>query len=100
MLISVVTGTLILHLTMSAQKTRSGYVILFAGYLILWASKLQTQIAISTTEDEYIAMSQSLRDTIPIMNFLKKLKSQKLDIISVNCCISFTTAFTLLCPNA
>jgi hypothetical protein len=34
---------------------------------ISWASKLQTQVALSTTEAEYIAMSQALHDVIPTM---------------------------------
>ncbi len=37
---------------------------------ISWASKLQSQIAMSTTEAEYIAMSQALRDVIPVMNLI------------------------------
>ena len=38
---------------------------------ILWASKLQTCISLSTTEDEYVVLSQSFRDTIPIMQLLQ-----------------------------
>ncbi len=32
-----------------------------------WASKMQTEIALSSTEAEYIALSQSMREVIPIM---------------------------------
>ena len=46
----------------------------FAGYPVLWASALQTQIAINATEGEYIALPQSLRKTIPVMKLLKELK--------------------------
>ena len=41
----------------------------------MWCSKLQMQIALSTTEAEYIALSQSLRDTIPLMQLLEEIKS-------------------------
>jgi hypothetical protein len=41
--------------------------VFYAGCPVIWASKLQTQVALSTTEAEYIAMSQSLRDVLPIM---------------------------------
>jgi hypothetical protein len=34
----------------STGKSRTGYIIYFAGYPITWASNLQTQIALSTTE--------------------------------------------------
>ena len=44
----------------STAKSRTGYVITFAGCPILWASHIQTQIALSTTEAEYISLSESL----------------------------------------
>ena len=66
----------------STSKSRSGYVILLAGCPIIWASKLQSQIALSTTEAEYIALSMSLRDTIPVMNLLKELKARNFCIVS------------------
>ena len=49
---------------------------------LFWSSKLQTQIALSTTEAEYIALSQALRDLIPIMNLLLELKEHGLPIVS------------------
>ena len=60
----------------STAKSRTGFVITYASCPILWASKLQTCISLSTTEAEYVALSQSLRDTIPIMNLLEELKDQ------------------------
>ena len=36
------------------------YVIFYAGCPIFWQSKLQTEIALSTAEAEYIASSQAL----------------------------------------
>ena len=46
-------------------KSRTGYVLMFAGSPLLWSTKLQSEIALSTTEAEYIALSQSMRDLIP-----------------------------------
>ena len=57
----------------SSVLSRTGYVILYANCPIIWASKLQTEIALSTTESEYIAFSQSLRDVIPLINLLREL---------------------------
>jgi hypothetical protein len=54
-------------------KSRTGYVIMYRGSPLLWASKLQTQIALSTMESEYIALSQSMRDLIPIREILKEI---------------------------
>ncbi len=53
--------------------SRTGYVIQYAGYLIYWQSKLQTEIALSTAEAEYIALSQALRETLPMANLMKKI---------------------------
>ena len=41
-------------------KSRTGYVIKYCDVPILWVSKMQTQIALSTMEAEYIALSLSL----------------------------------------
>ena len=38
-------------------KSRSGHLITFTGCPLLWSSELQTQIALSTMEAEYIALS-------------------------------------------
>ena len=54
--------------------SRTGYMILYAGCPIIWCSKLQTEIALSTTESEYIALSNSLRDVIPLINLLQELR--------------------------
>ena len=62
------------HLDPSTAKSRSGWVIFYAKCPIIWASKLQSQVALSTTEAEYIAMSQSLRDVIPIMELLREMR--------------------------
>lgn len=57
----------------SSVKSRTGYVILFANCPVLWVSKLQTEIALSTTEAEYIALSQAMRDLIPMRTLLTEL---------------------------
>jgi len=49
------------------------YMITYCGCLIHWVSKLQSEIALSTTEAEYISLSQSLRDLIPLHNIFNEL---------------------------
>ncbi len=39
----------------SSVRSRMRYVILFANCPLIWASKLQSEVALSTTEAEYIA---------------------------------------------
>ena len=54
--------------------SRTGYVIMYANFPIIWCSKLQSEISLSTTESEYIALSQALRDVIPLIRLLHKLQ--------------------------
>ena len=61
-------------------KSRSGWIIHFAGAPITWASKIQTITALSTTEAEYIALSTSLREVIPLMGMLKEASDQGIKI--------------------
>lgn len=53
--------------------SRTGYVIRYAGCPIGWCSKLQSEIALSTAEAEYIALSQALREVIPLITLLDEL---------------------------
>ncbi|KAI2497267.1 hypothetical protein MHU86_17231 [Fragilaria crotonensis] len=59
----------------STSKSRTGFVIKYAGCPIVWQSKLQTETALSTTEAEYIALSSSLREVISLMELLKEAKA-------------------------
>jgi hypothetical protein len=65
----------------STAKSRSGWIIYYAGCPIIWASKLQSQVALSTTEAEYIAMSMSLRDVLPIMHLVKEMKDNGFPVL-------------------
>jgi hypothetical protein len=56
-------------------RSRTGYVILLAGCPVLWTSKMQTEIALSTMEAEYIALSTACRDLFPLMDKLLEITS-------------------------
>jgi len=62
-------------------KSRTGYVLRLAGCPLVWASKLQTETALSTTEAEYIALSTALREAIPLMNLVSEV--QDLQVASI-----------------
>ena len=53
--------------------SRTGFVIKHASCPIIWKSKLQTEIALLTTEAEYVALSIALREVIPITHLLREL---------------------------
>jgi hypothetical protein len=42
-------------------KSRTGYVIKFCDVPIMWVSKMQTQIALSTMDAEYISLSEYMK---------------------------------------
>jgi hypothetical protein len=67
----------------STAKSQSGWIIFYAGCPVSWASKLQSQIALSTTKAEYIGMSQALCDVIPIMNLLQEMRAQNFKVVCV-----------------
>ena len=58
----------------STAKSRTGYLVSYAGCPIAWASKLQTEVALSTTEAEYNALSASLREDIHLMQLVDEAK--------------------------
>jgi hypothetical protein len=60
----------------ATAKSRTGFVVTYAGCPIIWASQLQTEEVQSTTEAEYIALSTALRSTIPIMRLVREIKEE------------------------
>ena len=62
-------------------KSRSGFVILYAGCPIAWQSKLQTEVALSTTESEYISLSQATRTLLFLIQLFKEIKAQGFDFV-------------------
>ena len=54
-------------------KSRTGYLIALSGCYIISKSGLQSSIAQSTGESEYIALSQSLRSLLPIQATLSEI---------------------------
>ena len=58
------------------SKSRSGFVIQFAACPLTFAST----ITLSTTEAEYVALSMSQREVIPLMGLLKEIKQQGFEV--------------------
>jgi hypothetical protein len=62
----------------STAKSRTGYIITFANCPLVWASKLQTKIALSTTEAESFALSTATREFLPMLTLAKEASRRKL----------------------
>lgn len=46
------------------RKSNTGYCFIFNGALIAWASRKQTSVALSSTEAEFVAFAEALRELI------------------------------------
>ena len=71
------------------SKSRAGWAIQSAGFPLTWAYKIHTITTLSTTEAEYVALSMSIREVMPLMGLLKEIKHQgfevQIDPPSVHC---------------
>jgi hypothetical protein len=54
----------------SCVKSRTGFVICLSNCPVVWTSKLQTEIALSTMEAEYNALSYAMRSILPFKALL------------------------------
>ena len=64
----------------NTARSRSGYLITYLGCPIMWKSQLQTQIALSSCESEYISLSQATRKVIPVMELVQEMKTLGYDV--------------------
>ena len=58
----------------TSMISRAGYVISYINSPIIWCSKLQIEIALSTTENEYVTFSIKLKDVIHLIELLRDFK--------------------------
>jgi hypothetical protein len=54
-------------------KSRTGFCLTLGNCPLIWVSRLQSEIALSTTEAEYIALSQAMRDLLPMRTLLQEV---------------------------
>ena len=60
--------------------SHSGFLIKYADCPILWGFKIQSLVALCTTEAEIIALSTALREVIHLQNLLQELRAKMLQI--------------------
>lgn len=54
------------------RRSVTGFVFCFGGTAVSWKSGLQKVVALSTTEAEYIALSESSKEAIWLRNLVKE----------------------------
>lgn len=57
----------------TSVKSRTGWVVTFRGMPVTWSSKLQSEIALSTMEAEYIALSTGMRELVGIRKIVNEI---------------------------
>ena len=62
----------------STARSRSGFIFAYAGCPIIWKSKMQTIVALSTTESEYIALSAATREVIYLLQMIREMRDHNL----------------------
>ena len=69
-------------------RSRTGFVANFSNFPLLWVSKIQTEIYLSTLNSEYVALSHSVRSLLPLKSLIKEIidnlviDSEKLKFVS------------------
>jgi len=56
-----------------SRKSTSGYVFTMGGTAVSWMSRLQKCVALSTTEAEYVAISEAGKEMVWLLTFLKEI---------------------------
>ena len=54
-------------------RSCTGFVILVFGWPVFWKSNLQTEIALSTMEAKYVALSMACKDPLPLVALICEL---------------------------
>jgi len=60
-----------------SRKSTSRYLITYSGGAVSWQSKLQKCVALSTTEAEYIAITEAAKELLWMKKFLQELGLQQ-----------------------
>ena len=58
---------------LDGRKSTTGYVYTVGGTTFSWVSKLQEIVALSTTEAEYVAVTEASKEMIWLRSFLEEL---------------------------
>lgn len=53
--------------------SRTGFVEFYAGCPLVWTSRMQTEIALSTAESEYITLSMAMREVLSLKEEVHKI---------------------------
>ena len=64
----------------NTARSRTGFILTYCACLVTWASKLQPIISLSSTEADYVSLSHSMRETIPLMGTIAEITRKGFDV--------------------
>lgn len=67
------------------RRSYTGYVFVLGGSPISWDAKKQSTVALSTTEAEYMALSECAKEAIYLQRFLRELGHGEISLPIVYC---------------
>ena len=73
-------------------KSRTGFVLTLFGCPVIWSSKLQTDITLSSTAAEYVAFSMAMRELLPMRVLLQEIGA-KMDLPAISDSLVKSTVF-------
>ena len=63
-------------------RSRQGYIVSYCGVPLFWKSQMQTEIALSSTEAEFIALATATRAAIPIQRILMEMEELGFPVVT------------------
>ncbi|KAL2231740.1 UNVERIFIED_CONTAM: Retrovirus-related Pol polyprotein from transposon TNT 1-94 [Sesamum indicum] len=63
------------------RRSTTGYVFTYGGTAVSWVSKLQKVVTLSTTEAEYVAVTEAAKELIWLQHLLGELGKPQADVI-------------------
>ena len=72
------------------DRSRTGFVVTVSSFILFLVSKIQTKISLSTLQYEYVALSWSARQSIPLKSLITEvidnlgIDSEKLKFVSIS----------------
>ena len=69
---------------LDTRKSLTGYVFIAFGTAISWKAGLQKVVALSSTEAEYMALTEAIKEAMWLLGLVKELKLEMVQI-SVYC---------------
>jgi hypothetical protein len=69
---------------LDTKKSTTGFVFLLNNVIVIWSSRKQPTMALSTTETKYVARSQANYEAIWLQRFLNELSSSQKEATTIS----------------